>query len=671
MSSHLDHGGSKEKNMFRFWIAIFMCAVSSSAWSSAPVDVAAYVKRDDFNSIKLSPNGDYYAASVPMEDKSVLVIIRRVDNKATATFNLGKNKYVYDFAWVNPQLVLLTMAEKIGALETPLPTGNLYSIGADGTGIDTLVGQDVEAMSTGTHIQVKKQEFVAAQLVDDLPADDDNVLISTTPFNSDAYSQIEKMDVHSGKRKTVVRAPVRNARFLTDHQGVVRFAHGVDMGNIGKLFYRAGNDAQWQEINDELANSHDEWPIGFSADDRIAYLQVEQPQGPDAIVAMDVASGNRTQVFRDDDSDPRFAIYDNGMDVVTGTPVGVGLMDGKPRTAFFDPATPDARLYRSLEAAFPGNAVYVTSKSTDGKLVLVEVDSDRNPGDFYVFDTVAKKADLLASRREWFDPEAMAQVRPITFAARDGMTLHGYVTLPLAAAGKHLPMVVFPHGGPIGVADTWSFNSEAQMLAAAGYAVLQVDFRGSGQHGRAYQQAGAREWGGKMQDDVTDATRWAITQGIADPQRICIFGGSYGAYAALMGVVREPALYQCAVGYVGVYDLPRKLSNAETPTDSGKASNRQWVGEAAQLVDRSPVNLAAQIKVPVFLAAGGQDKIAPIEHSERMEKALRAAGVPVETLYYRTEGHGFYVDEHRQAFYTQLLAFLGRNIGAPATTATH
>jgi dipeptidyl aminopeptidase/acylaminoacyl peptidase len=656
--------------MFRFWVAVLICAASSSVWATAAVDVAAYVKRNDFDSIKLSPNGDYYAASVPMEDRSVLVIIRRADNKPTATFNLGKNKYVHDFAWVNPQLVMLTMAEKIGALDTPLPTGNLYTVNAEGKGVDILVGQDVEAMATGSHIQVKKQEAVAAALVDDLATDDDNVLISTTPFNGDAYSQIEKMDVHSGKRKVVVRAPVRNAWFLTDHQGVVRFAHGVDMGNIGKLFYRAGDDAQWREINDELANSHDERPIGFSADDRIAYLQVEQPQGPDAIVAMDVASGKRTQVFRDDDSDPQFAIYDNGMDVLTGTPVGVGLMDGKPRTAFFDAAAPDARLYRSLEAAFPGNAVYITSKSTDGKLVLVEVDSDRNPGDFYVFDTVAKKADLLASRREWFDPEAMAEVRPFTFAARDGMVLHGYVTLPHAAAGKHLPMVVLPHGGPIGVAETWSFDTESQLLAAAGYAVLQVDFRGSGLHGRAYQQAGAREWGGRMQDDVTDATRWAITQGIADPQRICIYGSSYGGYAALMGVAREPALYKCAVGYVGVYDLPRMLSNGETPTDSGKASNRQWVGEAAQLVDRSPVNLAAQIKVPVFLAAGGQDKIAPIEHSERMEKALHAAGVPVETLYYRTEGHGFYVEAHRKEYYEKLLGFLDRNIGGPTPAAS-
>ena len=657
--------------MFRFWIAILMCAVSSSAWASAPVDVGAYVKLDDFDQIKLSPNGDYYAASVPMEGKSILVIIRRADRKPTASFNLGKNKYVYDFAWVNPGLVMLTMAEKIGALDRPLPTGNLYTIGAEGKETDLLVGQEVEAMSTGTHIQVKKQEMVAARLVDDLPADDDNVLISTTPFNNDAYSQVEKMDVHSGKRKPVVRAPVRNAWFLTDHQGVVRFAHGWDMDSDNKLFYRSGDGAQWSEMNDELANGHDEWPLGFSADDRIVYLQVEQPKGPDAIVAMDVASGNRTQVFRDDDSDPQFPIYANNERATAWAPVGVGLMDGKPRTVFFDNAAPEARLYRSLEAAFQGDAVYITSKTTDGKLALVEVQSDRNPGDFYLFDTVNKKADLLVSRRDWFDPAAMAEKRPVSFTARDGMSLRGYVTLPHGAGDKHLPMVVLPHGGPIGESEYWNFDGDAQLLAAAGYAVLQVDYRGSGSHGRDYRNAGAREWGGKMQDDVTDATRWAIAQGIADPDRICIYGGSYGAYAALMGVAREPSLYRCAVGYVGVYDLPRMLSNRESPAASGKAWQRQWVGEASQLVDKSPINLAGQIKVPVFLAAGGQDYVAPIEHTEGMEKALRAAGVPVETLYYRTEGHGFFVTDHRREYYEKLLAFLDRNLGAAATTATH
>jgi len=637
---------------------LLLCA--GAAQSASPVDLAPFIRNDGFVSLKLSPNGEYYAASALLDDRSVLLVIRRSDNQPVARLNLGKGKYVYAFAWVNPTLVMATMAEKIGALDTPLPTANLYTVDAKTQGVDILVGQDVRAMSTGTHIETKKQEEVAASLVDGLPDDDDNVLIAVQPFQADAYSRVEKMDVHSGKRALVVRSPVRNAVFSTDHKGVVRFAQGWDRSNVRKLFYRSGDGTDWKELNNELADNHAEWPVGFSADDRIAYLEVEQATGPDAIVAFETATGKRTQVFRDAQSDPDYVITTNNGD---GVPIGVGLMDGKPRTAFFAEADGEQKLYRSLEAAFAGSAVYVTSTTTDGSLALVEVSSDRNPGDFYLFDTVAKKASLAMSRRDWIDPEQMSEMRPVSFAARDGMNLHGYVTLPKGAGDKHLPMVVLPHGGPFGYAEAWKFNSESQLLASAGYAVLQIDFRGSSQYGRAYQQAGARQWGGTMQDDITDATKWAIAQQIADPQRICIYGASYGAYAALMGAVREPALYKCAAGYVGVYDLPLMVSNGENPTDSGKAWAQQWVGDSPQLLAKSPVYLAGQIKIPVFLAAGGQDKVAPIEHSQRMEKALRAANVPVETLYYRTEGHGFFVDEHRQAFYTQLLAFLNRNIG--------
>ena len=168
-----------------------------------------------------------------------------------------------------------------------------------------------------------------------------------------------------------------------------------------------------------------------------------------------------------------------------------------------------------------------------------------------------------------------------------------------------------------------------------------------------------------MQDDVTDATHWAVEQGIADSSRICIYGASYGAYAALEGVAKEPALYKCAAGYVGVYDLPLMFSKGDMrELESLRNYMHDWIGEPSQLGAVSPVNQAARIKVPVFLAAGGQDERAPIEHSERMEKALRNAGVPVETLYIRTEGHGFYTTEHQVQYYTKLLDFLGKNIGA-------
>jgi dipeptidyl aminopeptidase/acylaminoacyl peptidase len=372
-----------------------------------------------------------------------------------------------------------------------------------------------------------------------------------------------------------------------------------------------------------------------------------------------MASGTRKQVFRDADNDPDTIIHQVGGGVIAAT-----IMGGKPRTIFFDPGSSEARLYRSLEAVFPGDRVEITSATTDGHLVIVGVSSDRNPGDYYLFDTIAKKADHVISHRDWLDPADMSEVRSFDFKARDGMKLYGYLTMP-HGPGKNLPMVVLPHGGPFGIYDSWTFEPETQLLAAAGYVVLQVNYRGSGGHGQAYQRAGARQWGLAMQNDITDATRWAVAEGIADGQRICIFGGSYGGYAALMGAAKEPALYKCAVGYAGIYDLPLVV-NSGGLADSSQAYLKRWVGTPASLVAVSPVNLARQIKVPVFLAAGGQDETAPIAHSERMEKALRAAGVPVETLFIRTEGHGFFVEDHRKQFYNQLLGFLDKNIGSGA-----
>jgi len=333
--------------------------------------------------------------------------------------------------------------------------------------------------------------------------------------------------------------------------------------------------------------------------------------------------------------------------------------------AFFDEQGQEARLQHMLQRAFPGARASIRSSTLDGNLRVVLVESDVDPGSFYLFDAGTAKADLIVARDAQIDSERMAPMKPIELDSRDGLVLHGFMTLPAGSDGQSLPMVVMPHGGPFGVFDSWGFNAEAQLLAAAGYAVLQVNFRGSGNHGRAFRQAGARQWGGAMQDDITDATRWAIAQGHADPQRICIYGASYGAYAALMGVVREPGLFRCAVGYVGVYDLPMMMRDDIAQSRSTATWMREWVGsETVALEAASPTRRAGEIRVPVFLAAGGEDFVAPIEHTRRMESALKKAGVPVEALYYPKEGHGFYEIGHRREFYSRLLAFLDRHTGS-------
>jgi dipeptidyl aminopeptidase/acylaminoacyl peptidase len=646
-------------------VAALLLSGSAAIGAAAP-DPTPYVRNDAFRDILISPDGQHLAATIPLDDRTTLAILRRADLKVTAGINLGPNTDLSEFWWVNSERVVASVAQKFGSMDEPRLTGEMIGMNVDGTRSEILIGQRAVTDTVKSRVRAKKGDKVAAWMVDTLPRDDKFAIIATQPFTDDPWFKIDRMDVYTGRRTTIGRGPMRHARFQTDNAGIVRFAYGGDTDNNNKLFHRASDEDEWQLVNEETSSGVVEIALGFTADNRTAYLLAQRREGPDHIVSFDTQTGERRTVLQDDDTDPSGIIYRQASEI----PIGASFMDGKRRVAYFEDTFPEARLQRSLEAAFAGNAVQVTSTTDDGRLALVRVWSDRNPGDFYLFDTVAKKADYLLGQRDWFDPDSMAELRPVSLKARDGLALHGYLTIPHGSDGKNLPLIVMPHGGPFGLFDSWGFDPELQMFAAAGYAVLQVNFRGSGNHGRAFEHAGAREWGGKMQDDVTDATRWAIAEGIADAKRICIHGASYGGYAALMGVVREPDLYRCASGYIGVYDLPMMHRVGDTEDSGmGRTFLREWIGPPDQLDAVSPVNLADRIKVPVLLAAGGEDERAPIQHTEQMERALKNAGVPVETVYYPTEGHGFYKLEHQTEYYTKLLAFLQRHLGGVGSDA--
>ncbi|HIE5353819.1 TPA: alpha/beta hydrolase family protein [Stenotrophomonas maltophilia] len=651
------------RTMLTAALVVVGSVAAGSAWA---VDLTQFLRQETFTDIKISPGGEYVAATVPMEDSTAIAVMRLADKQLVGSFRPPQKNHAYEFDWVSNERLLIGLAEKWGALDKPNPTGELYAIDANGNRGELLVGYRVESKGPGTRIQPKKVEAVAAFLADDLPGDERNVLVTVWPFAEDPFTRVERMDVASGRRVRMASSPVRRGEFTTDGQGEVRFVHGSGSDNVNKLYYRERSGDSWKMINDEAVSKRIETAIGFSADGSLAYLQAEQTQGPDAIVSWNPQTGERAVVLRDEVVNPYRIIHRPG----THVPVGALYMGDTPRTRFFDEKSPEARLYRSLEAAF-GGPVYITSSTRDGRVVLVETWSGTNPGDFYVYDTEARKADHLISRSDWIDIDRSATVRPVALKARDGLPLHGFLTVPSGSDGRNLPMVVMPHGGPFHVFDNGQYERETQILAAAGYAVLQVNFRGSGNYGRAHAQAGAQQWGAAMQDDVTDATRWAIAQGIADARRICIYGASYGAYAAMMGAAREQGLYQCAAGYVGVYDLPLMFARGDVQErDSGVTYLREWLGDPAKLGAVSPVNLATQIKVPVFLAAGGEDKRAPIQHTERMEAALKRAGTPVESLYFKTEGHGFYTLAHRTEYYDKLLAFLSRSLGGKTAQAS-
>jgi len=637
-------------------------AGSAIAQAPKPHEVADFIREDNFRELHVSPKGTYIALAVPDRDKTVLIVIKPGESKALLRMEpRGKRTHVVNVAWVNDERLIYTVWVR-DALDEGVPLiSETWAINADGSkemllsNYSFLVRQDVAARTSRDN----REDFTLS-LVDSLQDDDDNVIVSVSRPSTD-YTTVERMNVNTSSRLMLSRAPIKNAEFFTDNAGIVRFASGFDTNRLQKLYYRKSNDADWVLINDEAKTEKKAKPLGFSADNDTAYLSWDERAGPDSVVGYDTKTGEFKTLIRDALADPDSIITPIGKRHV----IGVIFSGAIPRYEYFDPESADAKAHRALQRAFPGQLVIPATQATDKNEVPIFVYGDREPGGFYAINLTTRSVAPMMFSADWQAPERLSPLRHVLFTARDGRKIPGWLTLPSGTEGKNLPMVIYPHGGPFGVKDEWGYDSTVQMLASHGYAVLQVNFRGSSGYGRDHELAGYKQWGLKMQDDLTDATRWAIEQGIADKQRICIYGASYGAYAALMGAIKEPELYKCAVGQVGVYDL------AKTKADSAKLNDYtrsffDMTFNDGDLAALSPNKLASRVGIPVFLSAGKEDEIAPVEHTEMMEAALKQAGVPVETLYFNDEGHGIYKVENKAKFYGQLLTFLHKHIGGRA-----
>lgn len=633
--------------MFASFLAAFALATggSASALSAPPMD--ALLKRAEYEQVQISPDGQLLAIAHRVDDGTEVTVIRRTDHQAVTQVDPGSRGEVSVLRWLGSHQLLIAANRSIGPYSSPVVNPRLYLL----------------------DLNKKHPKILPANFIGTIDGDEEHILVRTceTVEHDECVSRVRRLATShlSGEGDIIAQAPMNGASFMADHAGKVRFAWSWTDKARGRLYVRDGS-GKWTLLNDSDASHVGIEPLGISRDNRSAFLEVGQTVGPDVIERYDFATGTRTVLLHDAVSDPLSIIFS----LDQREPIGAWFGPGKPQARYWNPGSEDAKWHRALARALPDSLVTVESASADGNVLVLYTGSDRDPGSFYLLDRATHKMQLLFHSNPWIDVSRMAAAQPFAMQARDGLPLHGFVTMPTNGKAP-APMVVMVHGGPFYVADDWRFDPETQLLAAYGYAVLRVNFRGSANFGQAFMQRGYRQWGAAMQDDVTDATRWAIDKGLADPKRICIYGGSYGGYAALMGAAREPTLYRCAIGLAGVYDLNRLYSWGDIHRDDYGMNylNRVLGHDKAVLAAHSPANLATQITIPVLLAHGTLDGRVPLKYAKEMRHALKRAGHPPEYVEYTYEGHGLAKPEHLHDFYTRLLHFLDTNLAPTSTLA--
>ncbi|MDR7272453.1 dipeptidyl aminopeptidase/acylaminoacyl peptidase [Pelomonas saccharophila] len=483
---------------------------------------------------------------------------------------------------------------------------------------------------------------------------------------------IRRINIVTGEKVTVpIGLPGDLVSAVFDRSGRLRaartretkwFTPGAKITN----WYRHDEASPWQQVA-QASMTEDLWtPLGLPDDSDTLVALSREGRDTWAMFDFDVATRKLTNLRVGHPTEDLIGTQeDAGLNAIQATTHGL-----KPTTYWFD-ARWD-HLQRSIDKALP-DTVNILRGNPQGK-VLVFSYSDRDPGRWLFLDTEKMSLREVSGSRAGIEPGAMRPMQMLSYAAADGLTIPAYLTLPDDGPAKPRPMVVYIHGGPV-ARDNWIWDFDVQLLAAAGYAVFQPQFRGSSGFGRKFEHAGYRQWGLAMQDDVTAGVKAMIDQGIADPSRICIYGASYGGYAALWGLVKTPELFKCGISLAGVTDIGERFTDwSDTnSTEAGREWLRFAVGDintmAAQFQAVSPEKHAARIRVPVLLAHGTEDKRVPIGHSKRMASALKAAGASVETHWYEDEEHGLRSIANIQKFNAALLDFLDRNIGPASPMA--
>lgn len=513
-------------------------------------------------------------------------------------------------------------------------------------------GSDLKALTPFPGYRTEIQDDLSF-----IPGKENEMIILLNKRNKE-YFDPYSINLETGQLTMLYENKENFDSWFSDNTGTIRIASKTDGVNVTYKYRSTDKDTFGYLLSTSFRESFA--VQAFDGDNKNMYVMTNIGRDKVALVEFDpVAKKEVKELFSNKDYDLGGIQYDRKKKAI----LKVNWTGEKGEEHFFDKEWAD--INTTLTEKFKGYDLELYSWDDNHTKGIVWVGSDRLPAKYYLYDFNSKEAKELAVARPWLKEETLTEMKPIEYKSRDGLTIHGYLTLPKGVEAKNLPVVVNPHGGPW-ARDDWGYNPEVQFLANRGYAVLQMNFRGSTGYGRKFWEVSFKEWGKKMQDDITDGVEWLKKEGIADPKRIAIYGGSYGGYATLAGITFTPDLYACAVDYVGVSNLFTFMNTIPPYWKPYLDQFHEMVGDpkkdSALLAEASPVMHADKIKVPLFIAQGANDPRVNKAESDQMVDALKKRGIQVEYMVKNDEGHGFMNQNNRFDFYGAMEKFLDKHL---------
>ncbi len=649
--------------MIRAFLRAAVLALAASAvLAQAPatpfkptIPVEDFARLPKLRNPAFSPDGERFAAVQEVDGRMNLVAADMKARKLTRVTSFTSVD-VSSYRWIGAKRVVFSVYDSKKGL-TEQRGGGLFAVNWDGS-------DPKELSPTASDCAARNQICRQTRFLRRIPGQDEDILVLANDRDFETVD-VYRMNTRTG-RKTLITEdnPGKVNNWIVDKDLVPRAAWSSDDKKLeGTFWYRDDAKAKWRKVASFSDFAPQFRPVAFDADGSL-FVASNLESDRFGLYVFDPKTGKPGEKI----AQHPLADIEDGLVQRSGAVVGLVIDADKPEYVWFEESY--AKVQKLADVSLPNRSNRLVPLD-NGKFV-VESTSDRDPGTYYLLDPAQRTLEEMLRTIDWLKPEALSPMSVVRYKARDGLEIPAYLTLPNGREAKKLPLVAWIHGGPW-ARDDWRFDPEVQFLASRGYAVLQPNFRGSTGFGSKHYKSSFKQWGQAMQDDITDGIRHLVAQGIVDADRVCIGGGSYGGYATLMGLVKDPKQYRCGISVVGVSDLiwMQELGysdfNSFNP-DSADAFFSITMGDLkadrAMLEQYSPRRHADKVQAPVLFVHGADDKRVPIKHAEGMRDALKAANKPYEWVVFSGEGHGFLKPENRIEYYKRMEAFL-RQYNAP------